>query len=71
MVCGSLILRGLQNLKERRLPSRRTSYGGLETAAPCYRLFYWRRFNALLAPDRLIRLSDDRNDFVFGIQQCS
>ena len=24
-----------QNLKERRLPSRRTSHGGLETAVPC------------------------------------
>ena len=66
MACGSLILRRLQNLKERRLPAPNAR--GLETAAPCYRLFYRRRFNALLAPDRLIRLSDDRNDFVFGVQ---
>jgi hypothetical protein len=34
----------------------------------CDLLFYWRRFNALLAPDSLIRLSDDRNDFVLGVQ---
>ena len=68
MACGSLILRRLENLKERRLPSRRTSHGGLETAVPCYLLFNWRRFNALLAPDRLIRLSDDRNNFVLGVQ---
>src|SRR4029077_17374890 len=64
-------LRRLQNLKERRFPSRRTSHGGLETAVPCYPLFYRRRVNAPLAPDRLIRLSDHRNNFVLGIQQCS
>src|SRR5882757_2464123 len=34
----------------------------------CDLLFDWRRFNALLAPDSLIRLSDDRDDFVFGVQ---
>ena len=34
----------------------------------CDLLFNWRRFNALLAPDSLIRLSDDRNDFVLGVQ---
>ena len=62
--------RWLQNLKGRRLPRGRTSHGGLETAAPCDLLFNWRRFNALLAPDSLIRLSDDRNDFVLGVQQC-
>src|SRR4029077_5404484 len=64
-------LRRLQNLKERRFPSRRTSPRGLENAVPVAPLFYRRRFNALHAPDRLIRLSDHRNDFVLGIQQCS
>ena len=68
MACGSLIFAGCRT-SERRLPSRRMSLGGLETAAPCYYFFNWRRFNALLAPDWLIRLSDDRNDFVLGVQQ--
>ena len=31
-------------------------------------LFNWRRFNALLAPDWLIGLSHDRDDFVLGVQ---
>jgi hypothetical protein len=32
------------------------------------RLFYGRRFNALLAADWLIRLRNDRNNVVFGLQ---
>ena len=61
-------LRRLQNLKERRLPSRRMLSAVWKPPLLVNRLFYWRRFNALLAPDWLIRLSDDRNDFVLGIQ---
>jgi len=61
----------LKDLKERRLPSRRTSHGGFETADPFKRLFYRWWLNALLAPDWLIRLSDDPNNFVFGFQQRS
>ena len=67
MVCGSLILRGLKNLGAAASQPRMLSgFGNRRSLSIC--LFYRRRFNALLAPDRLIRLSDDRNNFVFGIQ---
>ena len=63
--------RRLQNLKERRLPSGREPRGDLDIAA-CYHCFlYWRRFDALLTPDRFIRLSHDADDFVSRAQQCS
>src|SRR6516164_5289013 len=56
--------RRLKNFKERWLPGSEC-FRGFETAAPCYHLFYWRRLNALLAPDRLICLSDYTDEFVF------
>ena len=46
-------------LNSRRLENRDSGF--------CDPLFDWRRFNALRAPDRLIRLSDDRYDFVLGV----
>src|SRR5262245_50274633 len=61
--------RGLKD-RRARLARRKLGEGG-RLLPTNYCLFYRRRFNALLAPDGLIRLSDDRNDFVFGVQQCS
>ena len=50
-------------LNPRRLKNRNSGF--------CDLLFNWRRFNALLTPDSFIRLSDDRDDFVLGVQLCS
>src|SRR6516165_3494121 len=60
--------RRLKNFKERWLPGPKC-FRDLETAALCYLLFYLRRFNSLLALDRLICLSDHTDDFVFTLQQ--
>jgi hypothetical protein len=47
-------------LNSRRLENRDSGF--------CDLLLNWRRLNALLAPDSFIRLSDDRNDLVLGVQ---
>src|SRR5436309_11017628 len=59
----------LQNLKERRLPSRRVPHSGLETAAPCERFLdrWW--FDALLTPGWFVRLRDDPNHVMFRLEQ--